>query len=257
LKLKDLSTESSLEESVFTIDAEGLDTRKVNQVIRETIRRGNNRIVLQNVIGQRYLASGVEGDVKLEIFGTPGNDLGAFMDGPQIEVYGNGQDCVGNTMSGGDLVIHGDVGDITGMSMRGGRIFIQGDCGYRTGVHLKGHQGSEPKIVVGGTSQDYLGEYMAGGTILVLGLGIKNPVHLADFGGTGMHGGTIYVRGEFRGVGREVEITEVDEEDNLIIKNLVEEYSRIFKCEVDDVLNSRFTKLIPINRRPFGKLYTY
>ncbi len=248
---------SRLGEPEFTIDAKGLDTRSLNQRVREAVRNGHKQLVLKNVTGQRYLAAGLQGGIKIDVFGTPGNDLGAFMDGTRVVVHGNGQDGFGNTMNNGEIIIHGDVGDVTGMSARGGRIFIRGDAGYRTGVHMKEHQGSRPIIAIGGTAQDFLGEYMAGGVILVLGLNRKGLTHDADFVGTGMHGGVIYVRGEVRSIGREVEIFKMDQEDNRLVEGIVKEFSKHFDCKVDDILASSFKKLVPSSSRPYGNLYTY
>jgi len=42
---------------------------------------------------------------------------------------------------------------------------------------------------------DYLGEYMAGGVIVVLGMNVKG-VPVGSFVGTGMVGGRIYIRGK-------------------------------------------------------------
>lgn len=47
--------------------------------------------------------------------------------------------------------------------------------------------------MVGGRSQDFLGEYMAGGIVIILDL--EGQTHQANFIGTGMHGGVIYLRG--------------------------------------------------------------
>ena len=63
-----------------------------------------------------------------------------------------------------DKIIHGGAGDIVGHSMRGGEIYIRNNVGYRCGIHMKEYLDQKPMIVVGGTAQDYLGEYMAGGT---------------------------------------------------------------------------------------------
>jgi glutamate synthase domain-containing protein 3 len=248
---------TGLEESIFSIDASGLDSRKLNQIIRETIKMEKKSIFLDHVTGQRYIASGLEGNVQIKIRGTPGNDLGAFMDGPQVEVFGNGQDCFGNTMNRGDIIIHGDVGDITGMSMRGGKIFVKGDSGYRTGVHMKEYHNSKPMIVIGGTAQDFLGEYMAGGVILLLGLNLKDQIHPANFVGTGMHGGTIFVRGDVRGIGQEVEMSVINQEDRKTIIALVKEFSKYFSYKVDEIIGDKFIKLTPIAKRPFENLFTH
>ena len=170
--------------SKFMIDAKNLTTRKLNEKVRKAVRDGNKQIAIHNVMGQRYIAAGIQGLIEIDITGIPGNDLGVFMDGPKVVVHGNGQDVIGNTMNAGEIIIHGDVGDITGMSARGGKIYIQGNAGYRTGVHLKEYHGLRPIIVIGGTAQDFLGEYMAGGLILMLGLNLSDGIHNADYVGT-------------------------------------------------------------------------
>jgi len=111
--------------------------------------------------------------VEIEIFGTPGNDLGAFTDGHRITVRGNTQDGCGNTMNEGEIVIHGHAGDITSLSARGGSVFIRYDVGYRAGIHIKGYQDKKSMLIIGGSAQDFLGEYMAGGVLVLLGLNLE------------------------------------------------------------------------------------
>ena len=82
-------------------------------------------------MGQRYIGDGLKDNVKILINGTPGKDMGAFMDGPCLEVFGNGQDGIGNTMNSGKIIIHGDAGDIPGYSLRGGEIYIDKNVGFR------------------------------------------------------------------------------------------------------------------------------
>ena len=82
--------------------------------------------------------------------------------------------------------------------MRGGKIFVRGDVGYRVGIHMKTYKSNVPIIVAGGRAGDFLGEYMAGGIIIILGIhdeAKKNNL-LVDLVATGQHGGAIYVRGE-------------------------------------------------------------
>ena len=151
-------------------DATGMDHRQLNTRIRGGIDRGETQFDIANVIGQRYVAAGVTNPISITIDGVPGNDLGAFMDGPRIRVNGNGQDGVGNTMNSGLIVIDGDARDLTGHSMRGGRIYVRGDVGYRVGIHMKSYERLFPVIVVGGRAGDFTGEYMAGGVIVILNL---------------------------------------------------------------------------------------
>ena len=94
-------------------------------------------IELHNIYGQRYLGTDLHQMVEIHIYGTPGNDLASFMDGPRIVVNGNAQDGCANTMNGGVVIVHGRAGDATGHSMRGGQVFIRDDVGYRVAIHMK------------------------------------------------------------------------------------------------------------------------
>ena len=151
------------------IDASGLYYKELNTQLREAVKAGTAQIELRNVFGQRYIGTDLHRPVEISIHGTPGNDLGAFMGGPTIVVHGNAQDGCGNTMNDGEIVVHGRAGDIAGLSARGGRIFIRDGVGYRVGIHMKEYAGKRPSLVVGGTAQDFLGEYMGGGVLAVLG----------------------------------------------------------------------------------------
>jgi glutamate synthase domain-containing protein 3 len=115
-------------------------------------------------------------------------------------------------------------------------------------------------VVVGGTAQDFLGEYMAGGVLILLGLELKEGErHKANFIGTGMHGGAIYIRGdveEFQ-LGKEVGVAELDENDHSVLKNLIGEFASHFDYNVEEILKHKFIKLFPLYLRPYGRLYAY
>ncbi|MFQ6085397.1 MAG: hypothetical protein ACE5OY_03935 [Candidatus Bathyarchaeia archaeon] len=240
------------------INARGHSFKELNERIREAIRKGANGIDLFNVNGQRYIGDGVNRKVSIVIHGTAGNDLGAFMNGVKIVVHGNAGDGVGNTMDGGKIVIHGGVGDITGYSMRGGSIFIERDAGYRVGIHMKEYHTHCPVIVIGGLARDFLGEYMAGGRIVVLGIGTDgDPV--GDFIGTGMHGGKIYIRGRVSkdALGEGAKIEDLREDDWEELREILNRYCGEFQISSDRLLDSRFTMIVPTSHRPFGKLYAF
>ena len=243
-----------------TIDAAGLHYSELNRSLREAVLGGGRHIELRNVYGQRYVGTNLGERVRLEIFGTPGNDLGAFMDGPMIFVHGNAQDGCGNTMNDGRIVVHGRAGDIAGLSARGGKIFIRDSVGYRVGIHMKEYEGKRPCLVIGGTAQDFLGEYMAGGVLVVLGLDLpKGAPHRARFIGTGMHGGVIYLRGRVdeHQLGREVGVAELDADDRATLEELVGEYCHHFAGDEGGILAGQFVKLFPLSLRPYGRLYSY
>jgi len=245
---------------VVRMDASGIFYRELNARLREAVENGTEKVELRNVYGQRYIGTDLDKPVEIEIFGTPGNDLGAFMDGPRITVHGNAQDGCGNTMNNGEIIVHGHAGDILGLSARGGKIFIREDVGYRAGIHMKEYQDRKPVVVIGGTAQDFLGEYMAGGILILLGLNLREGEHhKANFIGTGMHGGVIYLRGDVQAfqLGKEVGVAELQESDWSVLESLVAEFAAHFGCHAEGILRHRFIKLSPLYLRPYGRLYAY
>jgi glutamate synthase domain-containing protein 3 len=246
--------------SVVEIDATGILTRELNTQLREATVNGTKKIELRNVYGQRYIGTDLGKPVEIEIFGTPGNDLGSFMDGPRIIVRGNAQDGCGNTMNDGEIIVHGHAGDITGLAARGGKIFIRDGVGYRAGIHMKEYGDKKPVLVIGDTAQDFLGEYMAGGILIILGLNLKEgETHRASYIGTGMHGGVIYLRGNIADfqLGKEVGVAELDENDHLNLEKYVGEFASHFGHNTKEILKHKFIKLFPLYLRPYGRLYAY
>ena len=246
-----------MKKNVALVDASGMYYRDLNSLLRRLDGNGVEKVEIHNVYGQRYIGTDLDDHLNIDIYGTPGNDLGAFMRGPKISVHGNVQDGCGNTMDHGQIVVYGRAGDLVGHSMRGGKIFIRDDAGYRVGIHMKEYLGKKPSIVIGGTAQDFLGEYMAGGVLVVLGLNMKGKRHEARFVGTGMHGGTMYIRGDVSHLGEEVSVVDLTEEDHKVLGSLVEEFCSYYGLDAKKILKSKFNKLVPLSARPYEKLYAY
>lgn len=244
---------------MMRIDAKGMHYRKLNERIHEAIEAGATELLLDNILGHRYIGTGLKGGVSLEINGVPGNDLAAFMDGAEIIVNSNAQDGVANTMNDGTIIIHGDAGDILGHSMRGGTIFVEGLVGYRCGIHCKAYATKLPVMVVGTTAGDYLGEYMAGGVIVVLNREDAAGSPVGRFCGTGMHGGLIFVRGEVEKhqLGAEVAVEEVGQADWDMLEAIIRRYCTAFEMDAGRFSPDEFVKLYPWSSRPYGKLYAY
>jgi glutamate synthase domain-containing protein 3 len=240
------------------INVSGLHYRDLNETLKNLIKAKVKRISLNNVHGQRYIGTSLKGEIEITINGTAGNDLGAFMDGPQIHVYGNAQDGCGNTINNGEIVVHGSAGDITGYAMRGGRLFIKGSVGYRAGIHMKEYGENQPIMIIGETAGDFLGEYMAGGTIVLLGLNLeKGQSHRSLHVGTGMHGGRIYIQGKINGLGNEALIQKIDKKDLLFLKPLLSDFYKYFNHDKNCISELDFYKIIPNSERPYGRLYAY
>ena len=241
---------------MIKIDAQNMNYRQLNNRLR-VLPRNCRMVEVFNIFGQRYLAAGFS-QISFRLQGTVGNNLAAFADGIEIEVFGNAQDGAGNTLNSGSIKIHGHAADIPGYSMRGGQIWIRDDVGYRCGIHMKAFHNQQPLIIVGGICGDFLGEYMAGGTILVLGLG-TDRVPVGQNTGTGMHGGEIYIRGRvpeerlaFALKKREIAGTELLKEHPVVL-----DFVNHFNIEHSELVNSVFTRLAPQSSRPYGQLYSY
>ena len=102
-----MTTMKQKTEKSIVIDAKGIYYRDLNARLREAVEGGVEKIELGNVYGQRYIGTDLNRPVEIEIHGTPGNDLGAFMNGPRVIVQGNAQDGCGNTMNEGEIIVHG------------------------------------------------------------------------------------------------------------------------------------------------------
>jgi glutamate synthase domain-containing protein 3 len=241
-------------------DAKGLHYRDLNEQLRAALKSGEKCLSVDNVNGQRYIGTGMNSECRIELFGTPGNDLAAFMNGPRLTVRGNAQDAVGNTMSGGRVAVHGHAGDLLAHSMRGGMVLVRDSAGYRVGIHMKAFGPRAARVVVGGKVGDYAGEYMSGGMLVALGLvGEPGRPVAGSYLGTGMHGGEIWVRGEVRDeqLGREVGRAAVADADWERLCGLLAEFAAEFDLEAGQFKREDFVRLVATSHRPYGRLYVY
>lgn len=247
------------EDRPMRIDATNLHYRDLNRQIREAVAAGETSFELVNVNGQRYLADGLKGDLQFLIDGVPGNDLAAFMDGPTIRVRGNAQDGVGNTMNAGRVSIEGHAGDVLGYAMRGGEIFIRGRVGYRVGIHMKAYQNTRPVLIAGGTAGDFLGEYMAGGILVVLGLDRRPGEPLVgDWCATGIHGGDIYLRGDVDPSHIASQFAAVRPADEAHLQQLrphLEAFAEAFSLDPEQLFDHDFLHIAALSHRPYGAKY--
>ena len=97
--------------------------RELNAEIRAALET-EKTVRVEDVNGQRYMGAAMDKGKTLEIHGTPGNDMAAYLNGGTVEVFGNGQEAIGNTMGGGSVTVHGHVGDTLGFAMRDGEILV-------------------------------------------------------------------------------------------------------------------------------------
>ena len=233
------------------IQAEKRNYREINDLLRAP---GKKKAVV-GCLGQRFLCAGMSG-LSVKIEGIPGNALGAYLNGAEILVNGNAQDAVGDTMNDGKIVIRGNVGDAVGYAMRGGSIYIKGNAGYRAGIHMKAYKEKIPVMVIGGHAGSFLGEYQAGGVIVVLGLDEAKRI-VGNFPCTGMHGGKLFLRSDCRETGFPDQVTarQATDADRAEIDRYVSEYCRLFGGNKEQYLDHPFTVVTPDGKNPYKRLY--
>lgn len=234
------------------IDAASLDFKTLNETIRSTA----DDIVIERCCGQRFIAAGMSGK-KISICGIPGNALGAYINNSVITVDSNAQDAVGDTMNEGKIVIHGNIGDAAGYAMRGGKIYVQGNAGYRAGIHMKAYKDKFPVMIIGGTSGSFLGEYQAGGMIIVLGLHSSHKSIVGNFPCTGMHGGKIFLRNACENIEfpKQVTATAAAPDDLNEIRDYLAEYCNDMGYDLEEILDSPFTIVTPDSKNPYKQMY--
>ncbi len=236
----------------MTINAQNYDWQQLNA----EIRRSGDDIVIDNCLGERFIGCGLS-EKRIKINGTPGNALGAYMNGGTIITSGNVQDAVGDTMNEGKIIVNGCAGDALGYAMRGGSIFVKKDAGYRTGIHMKEYEDKRPCIIIGGKTGSFLGEYLAGGVIVVLGL-YEKGAPISNFTGMGMHGGEIWIRCETPPANLPKQVTAelADKKALDKIEPLISEFCDYFAFDKRDILKSTFFRLTPNAKNPYKQLYT-
>ncbi len=238
---------------MFRIDAAGMDFTELNEKLRQS---GVNKTVVDNCLGQRYIGCAAR-SITIEINGTPGNALGSYLDGAKIVVNGNAQDAVGDTMNEGEIIINGSAGDGTGLAQRGGEIYVRDSVGYRAGVHMKQYKDKLPVLTIGGSAGSFLGEYLAGGYIIVLGLKTdKCPI--SNFCAAGMHGGKIFIRGVLpQRLPEKVEVKEAGPEDIALIMPYLDKYCKYFTVLKDEIFSKPFYVMTPDSKNPYQQLYVF
>ena len=150
---------------------------------------------LAGEVAARHGDHGFNGELRLELAGSAGQSLGAFLvDGLVVELTGEANDYVGKGMAGGEIVVRPEeprlggpdqviAGNTCLYGATGGRLFVAGRAGERFAV-----RNSAAVAVVEGAG-DHCCEYMTGGVVAVLGSVGRNAC-------AGMTGGTVYLRAD-------------------------------------------------------------
>lgn len=191
----DLEHDQPLDDTILQDAQEALDNR---QPVRLSYQIHNiNRSLATKLSGEiafRYGKEGLpEGTITLELEGTAGQSLGAFLaPGIALHLQGEANDYVGKSMSGGEIIIrphpghlfvaqeNSIIGNTVMYGATGGYLFANGRAGERFCVRNSGG------IALVEGIGDHGCEYMTGGSVVVLGPAGKNFA-------AGMTGGIAYV----------------------------------------------------------------
>ena len=103
-----------------------------------------------------------------------------------------------------------------------------------------------------------MGEYLAGGRIIVLGLGSDGTAPVSNFCGTGMHGGKIFLRCQTPPAGLPAQISakKATKKDLAEIRQDVEDFCALFGYDAESILEDTFYLLTPDSNNPYKRLYT-
>jgi len=231
----------------FPPEGEECDSR----LLVNAFHLGWKRFIVYGLKGQRFTGCGLgpnSDGVRIEVYDSSGDYLASGIDGLEICVHGNGQDQLGQIMKRGKLVVFGDVGQTFMYGAKGGEVYILGNTAGRALINAVGW----PRVVINGTSLDYLAEsFMAGDPLQGGGFVILNGIEFDDHGrvreqatpypGANLFslasGGAIYVRDPERKLGPEQlnggEFAELSEEDWNLIRPYLEANERYFGISIE------------------------
>jgi len=167
------------------LDARGFEPEGPDSVALELTRLyelGYRRFVIVHTRGHRFIGNGFgteTSDVRMDVYGSPGDYLASGIDGMEIRVHNNAQDQLAQIMKAGKLVVYGDVGQTFGYAAKGGETYILGNAAGRPMINAVG----KPRVIINGTCLDYLAEsFMAGDPHNGGGFVVLNGIHLNDDG---------------------------------------------------------------------------
>ena len=114
-------------------------------------------------------------------------------------------------------------------------------------------------MVIGGKAGDFFAEYMAGGKIILLGLGCEGESVVGRYCAAGLHGGTLYIRDNFQEqyLGQEAKREELTAADEEFLKSHLVKFCNYFHFKQEELLNLNFVKIVPVGNRPYGNMYAH
>ena len=121
---------------------------------------------------------------------------------------------------------------------------------------MKAYKEKQPALVIGGKAGSFLGEYQAGGTIIVLGLDTDRQI-VRFFPCTGMHGGRMFIRSDCRDIIFPDQVTAqpARNEELTELRNILLDYCAVFHYDIKCVMDHPFTVVSPDTKNPYQQMY--
>ena len=140
--------------------------------------------------------------------------------------------------------------------MRGGKIYVQGNAGYRAGNPYEGLQRKIPVMIIGGCAGSFLGEYQAGGIIIVLGLHKNSKSIVGNFHVPVCTAEKCFCAETAETYAfRQVTAKTAGDEDLEEIREYLSEYCADFGYSLDGILSEPFTVITPDSKNPYKQMY--
>ena len=231
-----------------------MSTQELLQTIYKKIEDGVTEFDIE-ACGQHDIGSAVWNKDGKELrfhVTNPGQRVGGMaMDGVKILVEGSAPADVGWLNSGAEIIVQGDCGDTAAHCAAGGKIYIGGRVGTRSGALMKHDPRFEPpEFWVLKNTGSFSFEFMSGGIAVICGYGCEdNASILGNRSCVGMVGGTVYVRGNVKGLANCVEQIQLDKFDKDFLKSGMPEFLKSINrgdlySELTDF--SKWSKIIPL-----------
>ena len=124
---------------------------------------------------------------------------------------------------------------------------------------MKAYEDERSVLVVGGRTGSFLGEYLAGGGLIIaLRLGCEGGDITGYFCGNGMYAGTIYLRTGKAPVNLsdKLILRHVDEEEKVaVLRPVVEDFASTFSLDAKLCLSSDFIAIEADKSKTYSQLY--
>ncbi|MHA1214208.1 MAG: hypothetical protein ACTSPG_02865 [Candidatus Hodarchaeales archaeon] len=251
---KPKSFEKSLIMDVAHFPVEG--PHSASQFIVKAYRLGWRHIYSFDWRGQRFCGCGLGPDssgFRMDIYGNPGDYLASGLDGAELFVHCSAQDQVGQIMKSGKLVIYGDVGQTFMYGAKGGEAYILGNTAGRPLINAVGR----PRVVINGTSLDYLAEsFMAGdplnggGFVIINGIKFDKKGNItlmpSPYSGSNLFslasGGAIYILDPFMQIDTNQlnggQISPIHDRDKSILEEYLKKNNKLFGFDLTKTLST-------------------